>query len=66
MIGLFLAAIAYVRAYAVSRHRLALEVAALSHQLAVFKRKRPRPLLGNIDRFFWVTLQQWWSAGPVP
>ena len=30
MIGLFLAAIAYARAYVVSRHRLALEMAALS------------------------------------
>jgi hypothetical protein len=32
MIGLALAAIAYIRAYAVSRHRLALEVAAEGHQ----------------------------------
>ena len=38
MIGLALAAIAYIRAYAVSRHRLALEVAALRQQLVVFKR----------------------------
>ena len=45
MIGLVLAAIAYIRAYALSRHRLALEVAALRQQLVVFKRKRPRPLL---------------------
>jgi hypothetical protein len=56
MIGFFLAAIAYVRPYVVSRHQLALEVAALRQQLVVFKRKRPRPLLGNIDRRFWVTL----------
>ena len=62
MIGLFLAAIAYARAYVVSRHRLALEMAALRQQLVVFKRKRPRPLLGNIDRLFWVTLRQWWSG----
>jgi transposase InsO family protein len=62
MIGLFLAAIAYVRAYVVSRHRLGLEVAALRQQLVVFKRKRPRPLLRNLDRFFWVTLRRWWSG----
>jgi hypothetical protein len=62
MIGLFLAAIAYARAYVVSRHRLAMEMAALRQQLVVFKRKRPRPLLGNIDRLFWVTLWQGWSG----
>ena len=62
MIGLLLAAIAYARAYVVSRHRLALEMATLRQQLVVFKRKRPRPLLGNIDRLFWVTLRQWWSG----
>jgi len=65
MIGLLLAAIAYARAYVVSRHRLALEMAALRQQLVVFKRKRPRPLLGNIDRLFWVTLRQWWSGWAV-
>ena len=62
MIGLVLAAIAYVRAYLVSRHRLALEVAALRQQLVVYKRKRPRPLLCNIDRLFWVALRRWWTG----
>ena len=62
MIGLALAAIAYIRAYAVSRHRLALEVAALRQQLVVFKRKRPRPLLRNMDRLFWITFRHWWSG----
>ena len=62
MIGLVLAAIANIRAYAVSRHRLALEVAARRQQLVVFKRKRPRPLMGNIDRLFWITFRHWWSA----
>src|SRR5262249_1719882 len=60
MIGLVLAAIAYVRAHAVSRHRLGLEAAALRQQLVLFKRKRPRPFLRYIDRLFWVLLQQWW------
>ena len=57
MIGFVLAAIAYIRAYAVSRHRLALEVAALRQQLVVFERKRPRPLLRNIGRLFWITFR---------
>jgi hypothetical protein len=62
MIGLALAAITYVRAYIVSRHRLGLEIAALRQQLVVFKRKRPRPLLRNLDRLFWVGLRQWWTG----
>jgi hypothetical protein len=33
--------IAYLRAFFVSRHKLALEAAALRQQLAVFKRNRP-------------------------
>lgn len=36
MIGLALAAITYVRAYIVSRHRLGLEIAVLRQQLVVF------------------------------
>jgi putative transposase len=62
MIGLVLVAITYIRAYVVSRHRLGLEAAALRQQLVVFKRKRPRPLLRNFDRLFWVALRQWWSG----
>jgi hypothetical protein len=33
----------YIRALFVTRHRLALEAAALRQQLVVFKRKQPRP-----------------------
>ena len=62
MIGLALPAITYVRAYIVSRHRLGLEIAALRQQLVVCKRKRPRPLLRNLDRLFWVGLRQWWTG----
>jgi hypothetical protein len=43
MIGLVVGAIAYLRAYIVSRHRLGLEAAALLQQLVVFKRKHSRP-----------------------
>jgi putative transposase len=62
MIGLALAAITYVRTYIISRHRLGLEIAAPRQQLVVFKRKRPRPLLRNLDRLFWVALRQWWTG----
>jgi hypothetical protein len=34
---------------------------ALRQQLAVFKRKRPRPKLNRLDKFFWTTLRRWWS-----
>ena len=62
MVGLVVSAIAYLRAYIVSRHRLGLEAAALRQQLVVFKRKHPRPSLRNIDRLFWVALRSVWSS----
>ncbi len=46
--------------------QVALENAALRHQLAVFKRNVPRPKLNNRDRLFWIGLyliwQDWKSA----
>jgi len=62
MIALVLAVIAYCRAFFVGRHRFGLEIAALSQQLVVCKRKRPRPLLRNLDRLFWFGLRQWWTG----
>ena len=62
MIGLVLAGFDYVRAYLVSRHQFGLEAAALRQQLVVFKRKQPRPRLGQIDRFFWLALRRIWSG----
>ena len=41
---------AYLRAFFLPRHRLALEIVALRQQLAVFKRKQPRPRLNRLDR----------------
>jgi len=38
-----------------------LEVLALLQQVAVLKRKRPRPLLTSCDRLFWTVLQSLWS-----
>jgi putative transposase len=35
-----------------------LEVLALRQQVAVLKRRRPRPALNRLDRYFWTTLRQ--------
>jgi hypothetical protein len=45
------------------RHRsdLALENLALCQQLAVFNRRRRRPKLRKLDRFFWVLLSRSWE-----
>jgi hypothetical protein len=59
---LTLAVVAYVRAFFLSRHKLALEAAALRQQLAVFKRKQMRPKLHRLDRLFWIALRQLWSG----
>jgi hypothetical protein len=44
-----------------SRSDTALEVLALRQQIAVLKRKRPRPRLDGWDRFFWTALRHFWS-----
>ena len=44
-----------------SRSDTALEVLALRQQVAVLKRKRPRPTLNCLDRLFWTTLRCFWS-----
>jgi hypothetical protein len=62
MIALVFAVIAYCRAFFIGRHRLAMEVAALRHQLVVFKRKQPRPRLCSCDRAFWVALRGLWPG----
>src|SRR5229473_2730983 len=62
MFTLARAAIAYVRALFVPRHKLALEAAALRQQLAVWKRKQPRPRLHCLDRLSWIALRQLWSG----
>ena len=60
--SLVFAMIAYVRAFFVPRHRFALEAAALRQQLAVFKRKQPRPRLNRSDRLFWTVLRRLYSG----
>jgi hypothetical protein len=62
MIALVFAVIAYCRAFFIGRHRLGMEVAALRHQLVVFKRKQPRPRLCVCDRAFWVALRRLWPG----
>src|SRR5665213_2734539 len=44
-----------------SRRSLMLENLALRQQLAVFKRRHPRPRLTLLDKLFWVTARQVWS-----
>jgi putative transposase len=55
------AMLAYLRAFVIARHTLALEAVALRQQLAFFKRKQPRPKLHRSDRLFWVLLRQIWT-----
>ena len=62
MVDLVLAIACYFRCFVVTRHRLALESAALRQQLAVYKRKQPRPRLQRLDRLFWVALRRFWSG----
>ena len=60
MVALILAIVTYCRAFFLPRHRLGLEAAALRQQLAVLKRKQPRPRLRHLDRLFWMALRRWW------
>ena len=61
VITLMTAMLEYLRAYLISRHNLALETTALRQQLAVYKRKQPRPKLDRFDRLFWVVLRRLWT-----
>src|SRR5437870_3778960 len=53
--------LASVRVFFRSRSDTALEILALRQQVAVLKRKRPRPCLNSFDRIFWTALQRLWS-----
>jgi hypothetical protein len=44
-----------------ARSSLLLENLALRQQLAVFKRRHPRPRLNTLDKLFWVTTRRIWS-----
>jgi putative transposase len=60
VLHLITAFLAAVRAFFRSRVDTSLEVLALRQQVAVLKRRRPRPSLNRFDRFFWTTLRQTW------
>jgi putative transposase len=49
-----------VRVFIRTRSDTALELLALRQQVAVLKRKRPRPTLNSLDRLFWTTLRSAW------
>src|SRR6266849_5915376 len=44
-----------------ARRSLFLENLALRQQLAVLKRRRPRPRLDLLDKLFWVAVRRFWS-----
>ena len=52
---------AAIRVFFRSRGDTALEILALRQQIAVIKRKRPRPPLTSRHRLFWTPLQNLWS-----
>jgi len=56
-----LSILAVIRVFFRSRTDTAMEVLALRQQVAVLKRKRPRPKLNSWDRIFWTALRRGWS-----
>jgi putative transposase len=61
MVEFILALLAALRVFFRSRGDAALEILALRQQVAVLKRKRPRPNLSAADRLFWTTLRRAWT-----
>ena len=61
MLHILLSFLVAIRVFFRSRGDTALEVLALRQQVAVLKRKRPRPRLNRWDRLFWTALRQCWS-----
>ena len=57
-----LSILAVIRVFFRSRSDTAIEVLALRQQVAVLKRKRPRPRLNPPDRVFWTVLGRFWSC----
>ena len=65
MLQAILAFLYALRVFFRSRSDTALEVLALRQQVAVLKRKRPRPILNRLDRLFWTGLRRCWTPGRV-
>lgn len=61
MLPFILSLIAAARVFFQSRTDTAVEVLALRQQVAVLKRRRPRPPLRPLDRLFWTLLRATWS-----
>jgi hypothetical protein len=61
VLPLILSLIAAARVFLQSRTDMAVEVLALRQQVAVLKRRRPRPQLRPLDRLFWTLLRVTWS-----
>jgi hypothetical protein len=61
MAEFILSILAALRVFIRTRSDTALEVLALQRQVAVLKRRRPRPPLNSFDRLFWTTLRRIWS-----
>jgi len=51
-----------IRALLMSRSELLIENLALRQQVLALKRERPRPVLDNVDRAFWVALRASWPG----
>jgi putative transposase len=62
VVNFVIASLAAGRVFFRSRAELALDILALRQQVAVLKRKRPRPPLNSYDRLFWITLRRFWSG----
>ncbi len=62
MLEFLLSILAAISVFFRSRSDLALEVLALRQQVAVLKRKRPRPTLNSRDRLFWTILRRAWPG----
>ena len=61
MVSFVLALFAAARVFFGSRADMALEVLALRQQVAVLKRKRPKPPLNPLDRLFWTVVRETWA-----
>jgi len=48
-----------------SHRSLLLENLALRQQLAVLKRKHPRPRMGAVDKIFWVFARRFWLGSSL-
>jgi hypothetical protein len=62
MVALDGAGVAYLQSLFLPRHKLVQEAVALRLQLAVLKRKQPRPKLERLDRLFWIVLCRLWEG----